>query len=581
MPTIRILPDVLANKIAAGEVVERPASVVKELVENALDAGATRIFVEVENGGKTLIRVSDNGCGMSRDDALLCIERHATSKIFRDEDLFSIRTLGFRGEALPSISSVSRFILVTREETSDFGVELILEGGRLNSVKETGAPVGTMVSVTRLFFNTPARRKFMKTPATELGHITDILSTIALCRPDIYLRLDSNGKTIQQFTPVADRKDRVVDLWGASMGKNLHSVDHQAGDMGLQGWVAAPDAARNTSRYQQVFVNGRVVRDRIVSHALSKAFSGHLMKGRFPMAALWIEIPPERVDVNVHPTKNEVRFADPGAVHGMVVEAVTQALSRPRSFDHAKGDSPRFSGDVPMDFPIRDREMEQTVCGSPVGEKTFDYPKPPQQAPLYLSEFLPEAENHLRVIGQFGDAYILCEGGRELVLIDQHAAHERILYERLKQRRFSDSQYLLIPETVECSAREARLLESIIPDLGTVGLMIEPFGPDSFVVKAVPALLPACDAGRLIRELIDRLEENEYSVPGVDRLDDCLKLMACHGAIRAGQTLSFHQMKALVEDIHACTSGARCPHGRPTRIELSMQEVEKRFGRTG
>jgi DNA mismatch repair protein MutL len=305
------------------------------------------------------------------------------------------------------------------------------------------------------------------------------------------------------------------------------------------------------------------------------------MKGRFPMTALWLDVPLERVDVNVHPTKNEVRFSDPQAVHAMVTEAVARTLSRPRSFDHAPTAPPRISREVPVDVRYRDKEMDQMGTDLPTGKSPGQYPEIPEQALLELFESPPNSETPLRVVGQLDDSYILCEGKKELVLIDQHAAHERILYERLKKKGFTESQYLLVPETIECSAREARLLESVISELASVGLEIEPFGPNSFVVKAVPAILPACDAGRLVQELIDRLMENEVAIPEMDRLDDCLKLMACHGAIRAGQKLSSHQMKTLVADIHSCTSGSRCPHGRPTWIAFSGKEIEKRFGRTG
>ncbi|MBW1752851.1 MAG: DNA mismatch repair endonuclease MutL, partial [Deltaproteobacteria bacterium] len=326
MSKIKILPEVLSNKIAAGEVVERPASVVKELVENALDAGSSRIIIEIEKGGRSLIRVSDNGSGMNRDDALLAIERYATSKIFKDRDLFAISTLGFRGEALPSIASVSRFTLVTKDESSAVGTEIVVQGGTVKKVSDVGAPTGTMVTVGQLFFNTPARRKFLKTVNTEMGHIADAVAAFALGRPRVQFRLVHNGKVLKSWPTASDPVDRVVDVLGKSIENDLHSLKFDDNAVTVTGWTASPRVARSTSRGIYIFVNGRLVRDRVIRHALFEGYGKRLMKGQFPMAVIFIKVPYDQVDVNVHPAKHEVRFAQQKRVHDAVAGAVAETL---------------------------------------------------------------------------------------------------------------------------------------------------------------------------------------------------------------------------------------------------------------
>ena len=326
MSKIKILPEILSNKIAAGEVVERPASVVKELVENSLDAGSTRIIVDIAQGGRSLIRVSDNGSGMNRDDALLALERYATSKIYKDQDLFSINTLGFRGEALPSIASVSRFSLVSRDESADAGTEIVVDGGKIKNVAEVGAPRGTMVSVKQLFFNTPARRKFLKTIGTEMGHIADRIASIALGHPGVQFRLTHNDKIVKNWLMTAEPFDRVVDVLGNDLKNDLLAIDSQTDGISISGWIASPRANRRTSRAIYLYVNGRFVHDRIVQHALFEGYAQRLVKGQFPVAVIFINVPFDEVDVNVHPTKNEVRFARQKEVHEAVRQTVAQTL---------------------------------------------------------------------------------------------------------------------------------------------------------------------------------------------------------------------------------------------------------------
>ncbi|CAB1084407.1 DNA mismatch repair protein MutL [Olavius algarvensis Delta 1 endosymbiont] len=361
MTKIKILPEILSNKIAAGEVVERPASVVKELVENSLDAGSTRIMVDIAQGGRSLIRISDNGSGMNRDDALLALERYATSKIYKDQDLFSINTLGFRGEALPSIASVSRFSLVSREASADAGTEIIVDGGKIKNVVEVGAPPGTMVAVKQLFFNTPARRKFLKTIGTEMGHIADKMASIAIGHPAVHFRLTHNEKVVKDWLTTAEPLDRIVDVLGKDLKNDLLAINSQNNDIAISGWIASPRANRRTARAIYMYVNGRFVRDRIVQHALFEGYSQRLVKGHYPVAVLLIRVPFDEVDVNVHPTKNEVRFARQKDVHEAVRQTVAQTLyemDRPGWGPSGDGDEARF------DATHQVAEAEKTGFGS-------------------------------------------------------------------------------------------------------------------------------------------------------------------------------------------------------------------------
>ncbi len=609
MSKVQILPEILSNKIAAGEVVERPASVVKELIENALDAGSTRITVEVEKGGRSLIRVADNGSGMSRDDALLAIERYATSKIYTDTDLFAIKSLGFRGEALPSIASVSKFSLISRDRMSDAGVEILIEGGRIRNVGDVGAPVGTMITVRQLFYNTPARRKFLKTINTEMGHLGDMLASMALGWPQVRFRFLHNGRVVKDWPEVSNPVDRVAALFGRDNQNNLLPIDLEAEAVCLSGWICSPRAVRSTSRGIYVFVNGRFVKDRIVQHALFQGFGTMLMKGRFPLAVLSLQVPPDQVDVNVHPTKHEVRFAHQKQVHDAVASAVASALDR---FDRSKwgaGDyTQEETGAVSFSVPEAGHRYRPPE-NPPVGfgaNKVADAPRVPMGEPVSAagyqkSDTLPPASNlpssppvpqpslwqpsffqDLRIIGQLRNTYILCESKEGLILIDQHAAHERVLFEQLKQRQKSSTpvvQRLLMPETVELGYREAAMLEKMIPALHSAGLDIDPFGGNTYVVKGVPALLAGREATPLIAELVETAADTGIVGDAGKMLDHCLEIMACHGAIRAHQALSEKQIQALLKQLDACENPSNCPHGRPTWIKWTPRFIEKAFGR--
>jgi DNA mismatch repair protein MutL len=609
MSKIKILPEILSNKIAAGEVVERPASVVKELVENALDADSSRIVVDIEKGGRSLIRVSDNGSGMGHDDALLALERYATSKIFKDQDLFAIGTLGFRGEALPSIAAVSRFDLTTRAAAADTGTEIRVEGGKIKDVREVGAPVGTMVAVRQLFFNTPARRKFLKTIGTETGHIADMVARIALGAPAVQFRLTHNGKTVKDWPAASKALDRVVDVLGRDLKNSLHAVEFSDNGLSVGGWIASPRVTRRTSRAIFIYVNGRFVRDRIVQHALFEGYAQRLVKGQFPVAVISIKLPFDAVDVNVHPTKNEVRFARQQVVHEAVRRAVAQKLyevdlPRWRPADHTTrvqtDAAATVSEATPNDVGFRTSDFgyKGTKSRMPVSPQISDDPYPADRigsdvTPHPAIPNLQSGESQraiwqqkpfgsMRVIGQFHNTYIVCESEQGLILIDQHAAHERVLYEQFSGRATGaeiSAQRLLVPETIELGYREAGVLAKMIPELSRMGLDVEPFGGTTFVVKAVPALLAEKEVKPILIEMVEKIAEIG-AAPGLDQaLAQCRIVMACHGAIRANQALSDVQIKGLLDQLDGCDNPSHCPHGRPTWLRWEMRILEKSFKR--
>jgi len=599
MTRIRILPEILSNKIAAGEVVERPASVVKELVENALDAASTRIVVEIEKGGRSLIRVSDNGSGMSRDDALLSIERYATSKIYSDSDLFAIGTLGFRGEALPSIASVSRLTLVTREEAAESGTEIVLEGGKLLKVLETGSPCGTQVSVKHLFYNTPARQKFLKTIPTELGHISDVVSNMALGWPNIHFKLIHNGSVLQNWSAAGDPADRITDILGKDFTSGLFPIRNENDGVSLSGWMSLPRITRASSQGIFIFVNGRVIRNRMVQHALIQAYGGRLMKGQFPLAVLFIQVPYDQVDVNVHPSKQEIRFSRQQQVYDAIVAAVSTGLAQEEkpSWAPPKRFGPTTLSEELVRTGIKYPDtLPSSDCKSPA--MSADFKSTPLSAPQTDPQALfrtpkPAADQtqlwessqsvHINPIGQFSDTYIICESGENLILMDQHAAHERILYEKLADKsteRRIPVQRLLIPETLDLGYRQALILEKLIPDFCRYGFEIELFGKQSFVIKSVPMILSGREIKPLVVEMVDHIMASGLTANLEKSLDACLKLMACHGAIRANQSLTLAEMAVVIKELEACRIPAHCPHGRPTWIQWPRQEIERLFKRT-
>jgi DNA mismatch repair protein MutL len=634
MSKIKILPEILSNKIAAGEVVERPASVVKELVENALDAGSSRIMIEIEKGGRSMIRVSDNGSGMGRDDALLALERYATSKIYKDQDLYQIQTLGFRGEALPSIASVSRFTLVSREQSADVGTEITVEGGKIKNVSDIGAPKGTMITIRQLFFNTPARRKFLKTVGTEMGHIADNVGSMALGHPGIQFRLSHNEKIVKDWPPATEPLDRVVDVLGSDLKNELRAIDFQNDVVAISGWVSSPRTTRRTSRGLYIYVNGRFVRDRVIQHALFEGFSQRIVKGQFPVAALFITVPFEDVDVNVHPTKNEVRFARQRDVHEAVRQAVSQTLftadrsswATRKSFKNEEFDKPQRvaetgirefglrpggaidayapegrwtaeSGTKPSfdrfqpKMPDTEEFVERGIYEEPAtrnAQRATRNSQPPTTKPQLATPnpqtaiWQKKRFGNMRIIGQLHNTYIVCEAEAGLILIDQHAAHERILFEQFNQRAADApkaAQRLLVPESIELGYREAGVLEKIIPDLASLGLDIEPFGGNTFVIKSIPSQLAERDVKPLVVGIVEKIVEIGFSSGLAEVLAECRMVMACHGAIRANQALSEAQIKGLLAQLDDCQNPSHCPHGRPTWIRWDIQTLERSFKR--
>ncbi len=610
MSKIRILPEILSNKIAAGEVVERPASVVKELIENALDAESRRIMVEIERGGRTLIRVSDNGLGMGRDDAMLAIERYATSKIFKDADLFAIRTLGFRGEALPSIAAVSRFSLITREWTADVGTAVEVEGGKLKKVSEAGAPPGTMVTVRQLYYNTPARRKFLKTIATEMGHIADTIASMALGHPAVRFRLHHDGRPIKDWPVVKDPIERVIDVLGNALQHHLYAIGHQESGISISGWIGDARFSRRTSRGLYVYVNGRWVRDPVIQHALFEGYAGRLMKGQYPVAVLSIRVPPDSVDVNVHPTKNRVRFNDSRRIHDLLRRVVFDTLKRTdrstlsvsetvRPFEKNHQDPFASSNSLSTSAfdsatqtadknRIREKNGGQVPQKNGGQDRHMDHGQEPKletrnsKLDHQPSLWAERRFGDLKILGQLHGTYILCESVEGLILLDQHAAHERIRFEQLKSlsgQSGQSAQKLIVAETIDLSFVEAETLRKLIPELETFGLDIEPFGGNTFAVKAIPALLEGREIKPLVMEMIDTVTELGVD-HGMNRvIEQCLIVMACHGTIRANQMLTAEEMTALLSQLDACENPSHCPHGRPIWIAWSLRELEKHFGR--
>ena len=592
---IQILPENLANQIAAGEVVERPASVVKELVENSIDALASEIIVDIETGGKSLVRVSDNGHGMKKDDAFLSLERHATSKVKCAEDLFALHSMGFRGEALPAIASVSRLRLTTRSADDETGWQIYAEAGTIRQADAVGVAPGTAVEVRNLFFNTPGRRKFLRKEETEFGHIADVVSRLALSRPDIHFRLSHNGRSYLE----AYRHNRLEERAAALLGRNVADgllpveADSGNGEM-LVGLLGPPGISRSTTAQVYTYVNGRFVRDRVIQHAIIEAYRSLLEKRRYPIAVLFIDMPPEMVDVNVHPTKHEVRFRNQQQVHDFIVAALRQRLQQVAcapDTDAAGFQPPAMAGVNPPSPPVqsiyRDRVQESLAA---FNEKVASARIVPAVSTVKGEmagwsagqDNAPAMPDGWRLIGQYLSSYLVCQVHDELVLIDQHAAHERIGFEHLRNQLASDgiaSQSLLFPVVLELDHRESAVLTEHLGDFGRFGFDVEAFGGRSFTVKAVPALVADVDVERLIRDLAAELNEIGRSGQLHDEIERVLAVLACHSMVRANQALSQSEMQHLLKDLAAIDFGSCCPHGRPVMHRLSKRDIEKFFHR--
>lgn len=684
MNRIRLLPEQVANQIAAGEVIERPASVVKELVENALDAQSTRIIVEIQTGGRSLIRVTDDGVGMSRDDALLSLERHATSKIQTAHDLSEIRSMGFRGEAVPSIASVSRMTLTTREREGDppAGTQIVIHGGRILAVKEAGSAPGTCVEVRNLFFNLPARRKFLRSEETERAHIQHYLGLAALAFPEVAFTFLDDQRLVWQLpqvrrdgtrTDLSALKERLRGLYGAEL--KLLPVDFQCrsdpaapGDASVAlhvwGFIGAPGVSRATRDEQHLFVNRRPVENRGLNFALLEGYHTALMKGRYPVCCLFIEIDPAAVDVNIHPAKREVRFHQEHWVRRAVTRAVRETLltfhrevgagvetsRRPDRHPSAEapppeeitgsevtaGSPPPGTGHATAAQPLPhleiDFEKREPAISAPAAESTAAPPSSPPPAPsprafvppsppgstrpgaipepppappaqptassgaclrkpaaadpaparVEPSGPVPLLQVPLHVLGVIGQLYVVLESDRGLVLLDQHAAHERILFEQMLRRMEqtdAPSQRLLLPETIELSARDAQFLRDQLPCLSRLGVGLSEFGERTFLLDALPPFVRTSDARRFVIELVDDLKAAGDAVNSLRLAEHTVAKTVCRHAVKARDPLSPRELEQLVNDLRQCAMPYTCPHGRPTLIEMNFRELEKKFGR--
>jgi DNA mismatch repair protein MutL len=604
---IRQLSPLLVNRIAAGEVIERPASVVKELVENALDAGAGSIVIEIEDGGRELIRVIDDGNGIPPEELPLAFASHATSKLATDEDLFRIRTMGFRGEALASIGSISQSRIVSRQPGQDAAYEITNDGGEIAPVQAAAANTGTTVEVRHLFFNTPARRKFMRSTSTEFSHISQTVLRLALPFEGIAFRLMHNGRTTLELAP-ADRLTRLLEAWPTEFRELYLPIDDLFGDAGIVGIAGLPELARPTPAHQYLYLNGRSIRDKFISHALREAYRGLTEPGRHPAAVLLLTLPPDEVDVNVHPTKSEVRFRDGTRIHGIIQTAIRRKLSGSqlapaavavRSFDEAREDQkqtlqskladffkqpPPLQQTLPPSSPFSQLSPSPSTLGEGWGEgfartsaPPAPLPPPPTPAPARpLAPRIPAIQLH--------NSYLVAQSDDGLIIIDQHALHERIIYEELLDRVSRgplESQRLLIPQTLPASSRQLALLEQIKPLLLRLGIEAEPFGPDSVAVNAFPSFLSRLEPAQFVADLLDRGENETLDLHDEELLHNVLDMMSCKAAVKAGDALSTAEIEALLARRSLVERASNCPHGRPTTLRMSLKDLEKQFKRTG
>jgi len=666
MSKIRVLPDHISNLIAAGEVVERPASVAKELVENAIDAGATRIVIDVEAGGRRLLKITDDGEGMNRDDAVLAFERHATSKIARAEDLNAIATLGFRGEALASIASVARVELISRTEEASAGTRVLIEGGRMRDVKDAAHPRGTTIGVRDLFFNTPARRKFLRSEATETYHLTNLVTHYALAHPEIAFTLTNNGRETLRVAPAQDLRERAYQIFGAQFLDSLLEVSNQAespaqyGQIArVQGFVSAPRERRTSRDAQFLFVNGRFVRDRLIGRALSEGYRSILPHGVYPAALLFIEVPLEEVDVNVHPAKTEVRFRRAAAVADAVREAVRNGLASAgyaptadirdaastatagvgadssESAEASTGDVPNVQGEPTSreTFALHPRPQQERIgfafAAAPQRES---FPDEAAQIPATSSpnaatglaataELGVEAENfgvaelrktesdahafpdlppldsaykfvrevavesvgsNIRPLGQLDESFIIATDDEGLLLIDQHVAHERVLFDKyraLEASRRAESQQMLIPETFDLTPAQAAAFDVAAEELEAYGFELMRLSGRTVAIKSTPADLPASEARNVLAEVLDTVDAEKRGAARATLRDEIAASLACHAAIKVNMPLAPEKMRWLIDRLLTTSSPTTCPHGRPVILRLAMQDILKGFHR--
>ena len=647
MPQIQQLPPSVVNKIAAGEVVERPASVVKELLENSVDAGASRIDVAIEKGGSEMIRVADNGCGIAVDELPLAVASHATSKIQSADDLFSVATLGFRGEALASIAEVSRLAIRSRRADSDSGGELEVVGGAAQAIAPVGCPVGTTIEVRNLFFNTPVRHKFLRSAQTEMGHSIEAVTRLALAHPQIHFTLAHNGRLVHDLPPVADIRGRIAAFFGDELAEDLIEIHSEGDGVRLTGFVANPMHSRATGRMQYLFLNGRAIRDRALQHALGEAYRGLLLTGRQPICFLCLELPAEMVDVNVHPTKQEVRFQDSGRLYSQLLGALrtkfltTDLRARgasPGATGVASGDEVESSAAgtselvawakeqlgkqvAEQDSAISARAVtaaqpnfsfEHSAANEPLrlhridvpAFRPFDIGRQPAQSPpaepgadesnrqdsecTAPSRPLPASPDVLRAATittnalQVHNRYLVVETDAGIEVIDQHALHERILYEQIRESVLAgalESQKLLVPEPVDLAASEAAAVLEHAELLLQLGVEVQPFGGETVLVSSYPAMLANLSPAEVLRELVEKLLCGGRRPEVRDLLDDMLHMIACKAAVKFGDRINAEEIDALLAQRHLAQDQHHCPHGRPTALVFTREDLDRQFKR--
>ncbi|MDM7997575.1 MAG: DNA mismatch repair endonuclease MutL [Acidobacteriota bacterium] len=615
MNKIRVLPEVLANKIAAGEIVERPASVVKELLENSLDAHCGSVHISVQSGGKRLIRVRDDGDGMSQDDAILAFEHHATSKLQTAEDLGAIATLGFRGEALPSIASVSRLTLKTRDaEPSQLsGTEIEIHGGVLRNVRPVSWDKGTEITVRDLFYNVPARRKFLKSNDTELGHIARLVTHYALVHPEIRFTLESEGRTLVDATAVAAIQERVYQLFGDGFLKNLSELSGRDGSATVTGFCSKPHEQRTNAYSQFFYVNRRMVRDKVLTSAVRQAYRNCIPASAYPVVILFLELPYDEVDVNAHPAKTEIRFREQNRVHRLVLETIEKALIQQPAipmYEYGNSRPSMLEYPVRASFPSEPPESRRSdifnltppsADPNPF-QRALHYPfREPSEFPAQRIQdhvsmrLLPEMLIHapvedkrpfqpatMKILGQLQDSYIIACDNQGLLIIDQHVAHERILYEKLAkamQNSAVETQGLLVPISVELAPHQMVLLEKVMPELNRNGFQLEPFGGASVLIRSVPAIAGASECQKLIEEILQGLEIEERTLD-VDKIRDRIAVStACRSAIKVNTPLAPEKMQWLLDELAQTRIPTNCPHGRPIVLRFTTYEIERNFGR--
>ena len=584
--SIRQLPELLINQIAAGEVVERPSSVVKELIENSLDAGACSVQVLLEQGGKRLVRVIDDGCGIPEDELPLALARHATSKITTLEELEEVSSMGFRGEALPSMSSVSRMMIASRTADAAHGWQIKVDNGVIGEATPAAGSPGTLVELRDLFYNVPARRKFMRTDRTEFAHVDELVKRFALGRPDVAFQLQHNNRIVRRFPPVHNDDEmtgRLQAVLGEEFVEHALAIDEQRGSFGIRGWVAEPRYNRPQADRQFFFVNGRVIKDRVVAHAIRQAYRDVLFHGRHPAFVLFFEMPFSGVDVNVHPQKHEVRFRDSRAVHNFIYSTLNHALAEAG----VGGGALRPGSEVrePVSAPANgDWAARQPAMPISVTEQIQSYAQLVSAPATAGSPAADGSEGEVPPLGyalaQLHGVYVLAQNQHGLVLVDMHAAHERITYERLKtglQDSGIRSQNLLVPVTVHVSEREADMVEEHSAALEELGIACDRSGPQTVVIRKVPTLLQQSDMGRLLQDVLSELASDGKSLKIESEMDEVLSTMACHGSVRANRQLNIAEMNSLLRDMERTERSAQCNHGRPTWIQLDMQSLDRLF----